>query len=111
MSGFKVYHTELLISGANTQGVVLKFLLNDHGIAFLPATRQHREVKFPGLSYEDDYRGNALAGLLQAGRAELRFHQAFADERVRDIWAIAESAVPLLATAVLIVTYQGRRLK
>ena len=38
----------------------LKFLLNDSAIAFFPASQQHRDVKLEGLSYEDDYRGNAL---------------------------------------------------
>jgi len=28
----------------------IKFLMNDAGIAFFPASQQHRESKFPGLS-------------------------------------------------------------
>jgi hypothetical protein len=42
----------------------LKFLLNDSAIAFFPATQQHRDMKLEGFSYEDDYRGNALAGVV-----------------------------------------------
>ena len=33
------------------QGTV-KFILNDRGIYFFPATQQHRDSKVQGLSYE-----------------------------------------------------------
>lgn len=65
----------------------LKFILNDRGIVFFPATQQHRDIKMPGLSYEDDDRGNALAGLVTPERVEIRFHGAFSDERVRGLWS------------------------
>ena len=55
----------------------LKFILNDSGIYFFPATQQHRDTKSHGLSYEDDYRGNAVAGIVMPERVEIRFHKAF----------------------------------
>src|SRR4051812_19560840 len=60
----------------------LKFILNDSGIVFFPATQQHRDIKTHGLSYEDDYRGNAVAGLITQERIEVRFHAAFSDEHI-----------------------------
>jgi len=52
----------------------LKFILNDSAIAFFSSTQQHRDFKLEGLSYEDDYRGNALAGIVSPPRVEIRFH-------------------------------------
>ena len=107
----KVFHEELFQQAAQPNGGMIKFLLNEQGLAFLPVTQQHRDMKFPGLSYADDYQGNALAGVFQNGKAEIRFHQAFTDERVRIVWRQAELTVALLATIAPVVTYQGRRIK
>jgi hypothetical protein len=96
--------TELLKDRKGT----LKFLLNDSAIAFFPATQQHRDMKWEGLSYEDDYRGNALAGIVTSERVEIRFHKAYSDERVKTIWSRA-SSLPDVANAGLgKVYYQGR---
>jgi len=38
--------------------------MNEESAAFFPVSQQHRDVKICGLSYEDDYRGNAFAGLI-----------------------------------------------
>jgi hypothetical protein len=98
--------TELLKERKGT----LKFLLNDSAIAFFPAAQQHRDMKLEGLSYEDDYRGNALAGVVTPGRVEIRFHRAFSDERVRGIWSCALS-IPEVASAGLgRLYYQGREI-
>jgi hypothetical protein len=89
----------------------LKFILNDSGIAFFPATQQHRDVKTSGLSYEDDYRGNAVAGLITPERVEVRFHSAFSDERIRGIWSRV-LMIPEIAKAGLgRLHYQGREIK
>jgi hypothetical protein len=88
----------------------LKFLLNESGIAFFPATQQHREVKISGLSYEDDDRGNALAGLITSDRVEIRFHCAFSDERIRGVWSRV-LMIPEIARAGLgRLYYQGREM-
>src|SRR5687768_2428691 len=55
----------------------LKFILNDSGIYFFPATQQHRDTKSHGLSYEDDYRGNAVAGIVMPERVEISFTRPF----------------------------------
>ncbi|MDX9912064.1 MAG: hypothetical protein RBS39_09550 [Phycisphaerales bacterium] len=41
----------------------MKKAFNDRGAIVFPASRQHREVKREGVSYEDNYRGNALAAM------------------------------------------------
>lgn len=88
----------------------LKFLLNDSGILFFPTSLQHREVKAPGLSYEDDYAGNALAGIITPDRVELRYHKAFSDERIRDLWTKVLK-IPAVTQAKLgRAYYQGREI-
>ncbi len=93
-----------------TRAGSVKFILNDAGIIFFPATQQHRDIKGDGLSYEDDYRGNAVAGLVLQDRVEIRFHTAFSDERIRTIWARILT-IPEIGTAGLgRLYYQGREL-
>ncbi len=107
----KVFHEELLRQAAEPNGGMIKFLLNEQGLAFLPVTQQHRDLRFPGLIYEDDYQGNALAGTFQNGKVEIRYHRAFSDERVKNLWRLAEAALPQLAELVQTVGYQGRPVK
>ena len=88
----------------------LKFILNESGIVFFPARQEHRDLKLPGLSYEDEYRGNAVAGMLLPDRVEIRYHQAFSDERIRNLWAKV-LAIPDIARAGLgPLYYQGREI-
>ena len=102
----RVFNSELL---EHAQGTV-KFILNDSGIYFFPAAQQHRDTKAHGLSYEDEYRGNAVAGLVMPGRVEIRFHKAFSDERIRSLWR-GVLASPELAKARLgQLYYQGREM-
>jgi lipase chaperone LimK len=110
MAPFNVYNTDLFEQAAEPNSRMIKFLLNDRGIAFFSANQQHREVKLPGLSYEDDYKGDALAGTFQAGRADIRFHQAFSDEKVRRLWKNVFQRLPLVESANVRVFYQGREL-
>ena len=88
----------------------LKFLLNDSAIAFFPASQQHRDMKFEGLSYEDDYRGNALAGVVTLERVEIRFHKAFSDERIKSIWARVLSIPEVACAGLGRLYYQGREI-
>ena len=88
----------------------LKFILNDSGIIFFPATQQHRDTKSHGLSYEDDYRGNAVAGIVMSDRVEIRFHKAFSDNRIRSIWRTALSSPELASARLAQLYYQGREI-
>lgn len=102
----RVKGANLLVGKSGT----VKFLLNDSGIVFFPSTQQHREVKVSGLSYEDDYRGDAVAGLVLEGRVEIRFHNAFSDHRIKTLWArvLAGSEIPNGELGPLF--YQGREI-
>ena len=88
----------------------VKFILNDSGIVFFPASQQHRDIKLDGLSYEDDYRGNALAGLVTPERVEIRFHSAFSDERVKRLWAQVLGVPEIASAGLAAIYYQGRKL-
>ena len=88
----------------------LKFILNDSVIVFFPATQQHRDTKSYGLSYEDDYRGNAVAGIVMADRVEIRFHKAFSDDRIRTIWRSVLSSAGLASAKLGRLYYQGREI-
>ena len=88
----------------------LKFILNDSGIYFFPATQQHRDSKSHGLSYEDDYRGNAVAGIVMPERVEIRFHKAFSDDRIRTIWRRVLSTPELAGVRLGRLHYQGREI-
>jgi hypothetical protein len=88
----------------------LKFILNDTGILFFRATQQHRDTKSHGLSYEDDYRGNAAAGMVMADRVEIRFHKAFSDDRIRTIWRKLLSSPELASARFGQLYYQGREI-
>jgi hypothetical protein len=89
----------------------VKFILNERAVVFFPATQQHRDVKTHELSYEDDYRGNAVAGLITPGRVEIRFHQAYSDERIRTIWSRLLAEPELATSAFGSLYYQGRQLQ
>lgn len=103
-----IYGADILERALQPKSRMIKFLLNERGIAFFSANQQHREVKLPGLSYEDDYKGDALAGTFQAGRVDIRFHQAFSDEKVRRLWKSVSQALPQLVAGNINVFYQGR---
>lgn len=104
----KVIGADLLMKRQGSGG--LKFILNDIGIAFFPMGQQHRDMKVSGLSYEDDYRGNAVAGLIGAERVDIRFHSAFTDERIRGLWSRVKALPEVAAAGLGQLYYQGRRI-
>jgi hypothetical protein len=85
-----------------------KMVFNERGAIVFPATRQHCEMKAEGISYEDNYTGNALAAMLRRTAIEIRFHRAFDDRTVGRILnaMLVEPALACFATAQ--ITYQGR---
>lgn len=86
----------------------LKMVFNEAGAILFPVAQQHRDQKAPGVSYEDDHRGNALAAIVIADRVEVRLHSAFSNERVI---AIIEAMIALPELAFLQqlrATYGGR---
>lgn len=86
----------------------VKMVFNERAAIVFEAERQHREMKAEGVSYEDDYKGNALAAIVRRDLIEIRFHRGFADSAVarmvRTLLRLSEFGQ--LATAT--ITYQGR---
>lgn len=87
-----------------------KLVFNDKGAIFFPASTQHRDMKGPSVSYEDNYKGNALAAMISPGRIEVRFHQSFPDARVAEIIRDLLAQTGLEFMDGWQVTYQGRKL-
>lgn len=87
-----------------------KMVFNERGVILAPTSRQHRDLKSEGISYEDDYKGNALAAMVRRDAIEIRFHRDFRDAAVA---RLVGQLLTLPQFAVLTnpqVTYQGRTL-
>lgn len=65
-------------------------------------------MKPEGLSYEDDYRGNAVAGMFVEGRAEIRFHSAFPEKPIHNLWNQLLAAPDCAGLSTGRPTYQNR---
>ncbi|MCS6243877.1 MAG: hypothetical protein H2172_08495 [Opitutus sp.] len=109
----RIQNLEFIREALKTPHPRCKFLLNEEGVVFFPESQQHRSIKVPGLSYEDDYRGNAVAGLLIGDQVEIRFHSAFSDQRISLLWA--QVAATVTAAGINLgppsLKYQGRQLQ
>jgi hypothetical protein len=102
---------EILKAAQQAAGVQIKAILNDSdglSVAFFPARAQHRDVKTNGLSYEDNYQGNAVAAVISPGRVEMRFHQEFSDDRVREMVKRIRMNPELALLRDCSFSYQGR---
>ncbi|MCB0337529.1 MAG: hypothetical protein KDD62_14535 [Bdellovibrionales bacterium] len=93
-----------------------KALLNDSAISLFRSRTgggsevQHRSHKVGGLSYEDDYKGNALALIVKPGVIEIRYHDRFSDERIASIIKEVKSLPEMEFAKDFRVTYQGRQI-
>jgi hypothetical protein len=112
---YQTWKASMLPPGSHLilEGKSGKVLLNEAGIVFFGPGQQHSSVKLPRLSYEDDYKGNSLAGTFRPGRVDIRFHEDFSDERVWGIWQMwkrlcAKNGLTQLEPWE--VYYQGRKL-
>ena len=89
-------------------GYFVKCLLTDFAAVLFPGSLQHRDVKRDGVSYEDDYRGNALAATITPGRIDIRFHKDYADDRVRRICHELLQSPEMDWASSFAAFYQGR---
>ena len=105
VSGTKFVHD--LSDGAVSS---IKMVFNAKGAIFFPASEQHRDQKADGISYEDDYAGNALAALLTNQQIEVRYHRDFADAQVMSLIQLLTGHPGLLSIREWRLTYQGREL-
>ena len=87
-----------------------KFIFNQQGIIFFPAVFEHRSQKAEGISYEDEYRGNALAAIVNDGRVEIRFHRGFERHRVKEIIHDILSLPDVASLSLRTFSYQGKPL-
>ena len=93
-----------------TEGYFVKCIVNSSAAIFFPGTIQHRDVKRDGVSYEDDYRGNAMAATITPGKIDIRFHKDYPDDTVRSIFATLLELSDLNWASGFTVRYQGRTL-
>lgn len=90
------------------EGYFVKCVMNSTAAVFFPGTIQHRDVKQEGVSYEDDYRGNAMAATIAPGMIDVRFHRDYPDELVKLIFGKL-LVLPEMAWAEgFTIRYQGR---
>jgi len=86
----------------------LKMVFNANDVILFPSSRQHREMKGEGISYEDNYAGNALAAMVRRDAIEIRYHKQFTDAAVGGIMRLLLSQPQLEPLRGVAVTYQGR---
>ncbi len=98
-------HLEALLAGRVHD---VKMVFNERGAIVFPAGPQHCEIKAEGISYEENYAGNALAAMVRRDAIEIRFHRAFDDKAVGRIVGELLALPALAALAQARVTYQGR---
>lgn len=101
---------DLLMPLVAAGGFSAKVIFNPSGAIFFPASQEHRDQKMPGLSYEDEYQGNALAGMLSAGKIEIRGHQDFSAQLVAAVVANLLAQPDLKFMRGWHVTYMGKPL-
>lgn len=85
-----------------------KAVFNETGILIFPASAQHATMKADGISYEDDYQGNALAAVFDAHKFEIRWHREFSNERVGILLKKLRENPELSFLNAQLVTYQGK---
>jgi hypothetical protein len=102
------YGLEYLVGLAARPNWEAKCLLSDAGFAVFPAQMQHAQTVYPGIRYREDHSGDAIAGMLRAGKIELRFHRRCSDERVAELWRRVIARPEAAALRSFQLTYQGR---
>ena len=100
------YLQRLVPTGAFTA----KMVFNDQGAFIFSAKSQHREMKAPGISYDHEARGNAVAAMLKPGVIEIRHDPRFNDDRVAGILRKLLASPELVGMKGWKVTYQRRTL-
>jgi len=106
----RVLNFEYYQATIQTKNLRFKFIMNEDAVLFFPEAEQHRSKKAGGISYEDDYKGNSVAGIITGDHVEIRFHSSFSDDRVRNLWSLlkAQLGSPSAHLSHLPVFYQGR---
>ncbi len=103
--------TEYLQRLLNKEVFEAKMVFNFRGALVFPRRVEHRDQKAPGISYEVNYQGNALAAMLSPGKIEIRYHEHYSDARVTTLLGELASHPELSVMQDWAVYYQGRQLK
>ena len=101
---------EFMLSLVEEDHFSAKMVFNESGAIFSKVNQQHCDQKAKGISYEDNYKGNALGAMIAPGKIEIRHHQQFSDNRVASIMASLMEQPRLSFMKGWQVTYQGRAL-
>lgn len=96
---------QALADGSRTSA---KVVCNGSGAIFGSLHEQHREQRAPGIVYEDDDRGNALAAILDNRQIQVRYHAAFSETRVVSVLTTLAQHPQLQFFRDWQITYQGR---
>lgn len=104
----KVFGVDSIAHLVEEEGYQFKLIANAVAVAFFPCTTEHHEATFPGLNYEDESGGNALAAMVNPRRIEFRRHDEFSNERVQLIGQSILAKRELAFLANHVITYQGR---
>ena len=104
----KITGADYLERVSRAESFTAKMVFNDSGAFIFSAQSQHREMKAPGISYDHDARGNALAAMLKPRLIEIRFDPRFSDDRVVGIIRKLLASPELSFVKGWKVTYQGR---
>ena len=93
------------------QHFTAKMVFNAHGALFFPTSEEHQTQSADQISYEDNYKGNAMAAMLAPNKIEIRYHKAFTDAQVARIIKALKAHPELVFMSDWQTTYQGRPLE
>ena len=97
-----------LVREIGTPNYQFKLVFNDRGVIVIPGTTQHNTARAPGIWYEHDHRGNALAAMVYRDTIEVRGHADFTPERVRGILMRLSRLSPIGLMLGMPITYRGK---
>ena len=106
----RVHGLESIAAETALEGYFVKCIVNRTDAVFFSAMIQHRDMKQEGVSYEDDYEGNALASVIRPGKVEVRFHKEYSDDEVGRIFREILLLPEMQWASAFSVEYQGRTL-
>ena len=100
--------TDFIIPLLDQQHFSAKMVFNEHGAIIFPVHQEHRNQSAMNISYEDNYKGNALAAMLAPDIIEIRYHKMFTDNQVAKIIKTLKAHSEFVFLSDWRVTYQGR---
>ena len=67
------------------EGYFLKLILNEYAAHFFPHTTEHSDATLPGLRYQHESQGNAVAATIKPAQINIRRHVAISAELMKSI--------------------------